>query len=211
MLLDASGKITEAQRKELLETICEEAERLARLVSNLLDMTRVESGGLNMKREWVPFEEIVVSVLARFERNLRGRDVRIDVPDDLPLLSVDPILFEQVFVNLFENIAKYTPPGSAVEIRARARDGGVVIEVLDRGPGLPSGSEQQIFEKFVRAPDARVGGVGLGLAICRGIVEAHGGKLSASNRPDGGAAFRMELPIIGSAPPILAERDAPEG
>lgn len=207
-LLDTSARVTEIQRRELLETICEEAERLERLVANLLDMTRVESGSLKVKREWIPLEEIIVSVLARLEPKLEGRNIRMDIPDDLPLISVDPILFEQVFVNLFENIARYTPEKSGVDVRGRAIDGHVVVEVMDHGPGLPKGAELQIFEKFFRGPHARAGGVGLGLAICRGIVEAHGGKLSAENGAEGGATFRIELPIVGTAPPIPVDKDS---
>jgi len=204
-LLDTSVRVTEMQRKELLETICEEADRLERLVANLLDMTRVESGSLKVKREWMPLEEIIVSVLTRLEPKLEGREIRMEVPDDLPLISVDPVLFEQVFVNLFENIAKYTPAKSGVEVRGRTNDDGIVVEVMDHGPGIPTGTEQRIFEKFFRGPQARAGGVGLGLAICRGIVEAHGGRLCAENRPEGGATFRIELPIVGTAPPIPLE------
>jgi two-component system, OmpR family, sensor histidine kinase KdpD len=206
-LLDTSASVTDAQRRELLETISEEAERLERLVRNLLDMTRVESGSLKVKREWMPFEEIVVSVLARLESKLRGRPVVTDVPADLPLISVDPILFEQVFVNLLENIAKYTPAGSPVEIRARVADEHVAIEVADRGPGIPSGSEESVFEKFFRGSNAGGGGVGLGLAICRGIIEAHGGSVRAANRSGGGATFEIELPILGTAPPFPMEKD----
>jgi two-component system sensor histidine kinase KdpD len=207
-LLDTSVRVADAQRTELLETIREEAERLERLVSNLLDMTRVESGGLKVRREWMPLEEIVVSVLSRLEPKLERRAIKTDLPDDLPLISVDPILFEQVFVNLFDNVAKYTPEGSAVEVIARANDGVVTIEVTDHGPGLPKGNENRVFEKFYRGPQARAGGVGLGLAICRGIVEAHGGTLSAENRPEGGATFRIRLPIVGAAPPLPADRDS---
>ncbi len=206
-LLDTSVHIAESQRIELLQTICEEAERLERLVSNLLDMTRLESGGLRLKRDWIPLEEILVSALSRLEPRLGDRPVVTDVPDDLPLLSVDPILFEQVFVNLLDNIAKYTPKSSGIEIRARAADGKVVIDVTDRGPGLPPGEEERVFEKFYRGPHAGAGGVGLGLSISRGLVEAHGGTLSAENRPHGGATFRIDLPILGSAPPLPVDQE----
>lgn len=207
-IMDTSARISDTQRRELLETISEEADRLERLVANLLDMTRVESGSLKVKREWMPLEEIIVSVLTRLEPKLKDRLIRTDIPDDLPLISVDPILFEQVFVNLFENIAKYTPEKSGFEVRGRATDGQVVIEVMDHGPGLPQGAERQVFDKFFRGPQARPGSVGLGLAICRGIVEAHGGKLSAENREEGGATFRIELPIVGTAPPIPVDKDS---
>src|SRR5262249_10163051 len=161
--LDQATRVTETQRRELLETVCEEAERLERLVANLLDMTRVESGSLKVKREWMPLEEIVASVLARLEPRLAGRHIETDLPDDLPLIPVDPILFEQVFINLLENVAKYTPERTGAEIRARAKEGRVVIDVMDHGPGLPKGAEQQVFEKFFRGPQERTGGVGLGL------------------------------------------------
>jgi two-component system sensor histidine kinase KdpD len=173
-------------------------------------MTRLESGSLRVKREWLPLEEIVVSVLARLESKLENRPVVTDIPDELPLLSVDPILFEQVFVNLLDNALKYTPRATGIEIRARARDDEIVIEVMDRGPGLVPGTEDRVFEKFYRGPQAGAGGVGLGLAICRGIVEAHGGKLTAENRPHGGAIFRIELPVRGSAPPVPLEGEPAE-
>src|SRR5262249_39924029 len=104
-------------------------------------------------------------------------------------------------------VAKYTPKHSPAEIRARGKNARVVIEVMDHGPGIPKGAEQRVFEKFFRGPEARTGGVGLGLAICRGIVEAHGGTLSAENRPEGGAIFRIDLPIVGSAPHIPSDKE----
>jgi two-component system sensor histidine kinase KdpD len=199
---------------DLVDTICEEADRLERLVRNLLDMTRLESGGVDLRREWVPVEEMVGSALNRLEAQLAGRPVRAALPAELPLVSVDPVLFEQVFVNLFENAAKYTPAGSLLEVTARADDG-LTLEVADRGPGLPPGSEARIFDKFVRLEPTTRAGVGLGLSICRGIVEAHGGTLVAENRPGGGALFRLHLPAAPGAPsvppePALAEtRGAP--
>jgi len=209
MLRDESVKPTPEQQAELLDTICEEAERLERLVTNLLDMTRIESGAVKVKREWVPLEELVTSALARLESKLEHRPITTDIPDDLPLISVDPVLFEQVFLNLFENAAKYTPRGSPLEIHAREQGTAVVVEVADRGPGLKPGEEAHIFEKFVRGARANGGGVGLGLAICRGIVESHGGTLSAENREGGGALFRITLPILGDAPNASAEPELP--
>jgi two-component system sensor histidine kinase KdpD len=212
MLRDESVKPTPRQQAELLATICEEAERLERLVTNLLDMTRLESGAVKVKREWVPLEELVVSALARLESKLERRPVTTEIPDDLPLLSVDPVLFEQVFLNLFENAAKYTPSGSPLDVRARQEDETVVIEVADRGPGLTPGEEGRIFEKFVRGGRANGGGgVGLGLAICRGIVESHGGTLSAENREGGGALFRITLPVARGAPNLGAELEPAAG
>jgi len=210
-LRDESAAIDSTQRREMLDTICEEAERLERLVRNLLDMTRLESGALAVKRQWLPLEEIVGSALTRLESQLEGRPVRTDLPADLPLVSVDAVLLEQVFVNLLENAAKYTPPGSAIEIVARAGDGAVAIDVADRGPGITSGDESRLFEKFFRGRNTGntgwtgSAGAGLGLAICRGVISAHGGTIAAANRPGGGAAFRMVLPIVGTPPPAPSE------
>ncbi|HEX7670266.1 MAG TPA: ATP-binding protein, partial [Polyangiaceae bacterium] len=179
--------------------------RLERLVSNLLDMTRLESGGLSVKRDWVPLEELVSSAIARLDSKLERRVVTTDLPDDLPLLSVDPVLFEQVFWNLLENAVKYTPANSPIDIRARANGSVVTMEVADRGPGFRAGEEPRVFEKFFRGSRTGGGGVGLGLAICRGIVEAHGGTVAAENRPGGGALFRIVLPIVGAPPAMPAD------
>jgi K+-sensing histidine kinase KdpD len=206
-LRDESAAIDGGQRREMLDTICEEADRLERLVRNLLDMTRLESGALAVKRQWMPLEEIVGSALTRLESQLGGRPVRTDLPADLPLVSADAVLLEQVFVNLLENAAKYTPPGSPVEIIARPLIGlgAIAIEVSDRGPGIAPGNESRVFEKFYRGPQAGSSGAGLGLAICRGVISAHGGTIAATNRAGGGAIFRMTLPIVGRPPPGPSE------
>jgi len=208
-LRDESAAIDGGQRRELLDTICEEADRLERLVRNLLDMTRLESGALAVKRQWMPLEEIVGSALTRLESQLEGRPIRTDLPAELPLVSADAVLLEQVFVNLLENAAKYTPPGSPVEIVARAapQDRAIAIEVCDRGPGIAPGDESRLFEKFFRGRQTGSGATsaGLGLAICRGVISAHGGTIAAANRPGGGAVFRMTLPIVGAPPPTPSE------
>jgi K+-sensing histidine kinase KdpD len=212
-LRDGGASVDASQRAELLDMICEEADRLERLVRNLLDMTRLASGALDVRREWVPLEEIVGSALERVEGKLAGRSVRTDLPVDLPLVSADPVLLEQVLVNLLENAAKHTPAATPLEIAARAVGAEIVLEVADRGPGLPPGDEARIFEKFFRGRQARVSGAGLGLAICRGVVDAHGGTLIAANRPGGGALFRVTLPRPGQAPATPPELDggaAPE-
>ncbi len=190
--------------RELLESICDQAERMERLVANLLDMTRLQSGAVSLRREWVPLEEVVGSALTRLERRLGTRPVSVQLPDGLPLLSVDPVLLEQLFLNLLENADKYTPPGSPLEIHAALEGGHVRVVVADRGPGLPPGSEARIFEKFVRGQHVGVAGVGLGLPICRAIAEAHGGTITAENRPGGGAQFLVVLPTGGTPPPVTS-------
>jgi K+-sensing histidine kinase KdpD len=204
-LRDESAAIDDGQRREMLDTICEEADRLERLVRNLLDMTRLESGALVVARQWMPLEEIVGSALTRVEAQLEGRPVRTDLPDDLPLVPADAVLLEQVFVNLLENAAKYTAAGSPIEIIARADKGSIEVEIADRGPGITPGDETRLFEKFYRGRTSERGATsaGLGLAICRGVINAHGGAITAANRPEGGAVFRMTLPIVGVPPGAL--------
>ncbi len=189
-------------RRELTETILQEAQRLNRLVRNLLDMTRLEAGALRVNKDWQPLEEVVGSALNRVEEALAGRKVTTNLAHDLPLVPLDAVLIEQVLVNLLENAVKYTPAGTPIEIEARARPGGVELSVSDRGPGIAAGQEQRIFEKFYRVPGVEGSGFGLGLAICRGIAMAHGGELSAHNRAGGGAEFRMQLPIEGPPPTL---------
>jgi two-component system sensor histidine kinase KdpD len=203
-LLDAEGTLDATTRRGLLETLCEEAGRLNRLVRNLLDMTRLESGSVQIRKEWHPLEEIVGVAVARVEPLLSGHPLTVDVAADVPLVPLDDILIEQVLINLLENAAKHTPPGTAVHVRAATADGGILVEVGDTGPGIPAGEESRIFEKFYRGPGAAPHGAGLGLAICRGVVEAHGGRIWAENRPDKGAAFRFTLPLAGSPPDMEA-------
>jgi len=203
-LLEDRGALAEPQRRDLLQAILDEAQRMNRLIGNLLDMIRVESGALEVQRDWQPLEEIVGVALIRLEERLKGRPVEVKLPPDLPLLEVDGLLIEQVLVNLLENAVKYTPPATPLEISARARDGAVEVAVADRGAGLPPGEEARVFDKFYRAAPqgagASPGGVGLGLTICRGIVTAHGGRIWAENRPGGGAVFRFTLPATGAPP-----------
>ncbi|MFO0584108.1 MAG: sensor histidine kinase KdpD [Anaeromyxobacter sp.] len=189
------------ERTGLLDAIVEEAERLERLVANLLDMTRLESGTVEPKREWVPLVEVVGGALVRLEARLAGRPVATSVPDDLPLVKLDPVLVEQLLVNLLENALKYTPPGSPIELSARREGGTLVVDVADRGPGIAPGEEERIFERFHRGAHAGVRGAGLGLPIARAIAQVHGGRLTAANRPGGGALFRLVLPA-GDAPPV---------
>ncbi len=187
-------KLAPGVRDELLESISEEALRLSRLVGNLLDMTRLESG-VELRRDLYPLEEIVGSALQRMEPQLAGREVTAAIPEDLPLVNVDDVLVGQVLVNLLENAAKYSPPGSAIEIAATATPTAVELEVRDRGRGFAEGEEKQLFEKFYRGKPEGVRGAGLGLAICRAIVMAHRGSIEALHREGGGAIFRVRLPL----------------
>jgi two-component system sensor histidine kinase KdpD len=197
-------------RRELLDTVREESERLARLVENLLHMTRLSSGRITLNRQWLPLEDVIGSALNRLERQLAGRDVRVELADDLPLAHLDEVLFESVLTNLIDNAVKYSEPNSPLEIRGAAVAGGaaslggVAVEVADRGRGLTPGDEQHVFERFYRGADARPDrrGTGLGLAICQAIVRAHGGTIEARNRPGGGAVFRFVIPH-DEPPPVL--------
>jgi two-component system sensor histidine kinase KdpD len=208
-LVDEASRLSDAARRELAVTIHDEATRMAALVNNLLDMARLESGAIALAREWTPIEEIVGGVLARLKDALASHPVRVNLPPDLPLLNVDPVLLEQLFANLLENAAKYTTAGTPIEISAQALPGRVAIEVADRGPGIPAGEEAKLFDKFYRLQrEAAQSGVGLGLAICKAIVAAHGGTISAANRPGGGAVFRFELPA-DKPPTVEPEPEAP--
>jgi two-component system sensor histidine kinase KdpD len=201
-LLDPTARLDESGRRELLLNMHEEAERLDRLVQNLLEMTRLESGRVELRKDWHALEEIIGAVLHRFGARLRGRSVTTTVPPDLPLVAVDEVLIEQVLINLLDNALKYTPESTPVEIAASPANGGVVVEVADRGPGLTAGDEAKVFEKFYRSATVPARGSGLGLSICRGIVEAHGGHIEAANRPGGGVVFRFTLPAKEAAPKV---------
>jgi two-component system sensor histidine kinase KdpD len=205
-LLDEQGHIDPAARLELARSIYREADRLDRLLKNLLHMMRIESGAVQLSKEWHPVDEVVGAALARLEGRLGDHTVNTTFPADLPLVLVDGVLLEQVVINLVENAVKYAPPGSAIDMSASASDREVVVEVADRGPGIPVGEEARIFEKFYRAKPAREGGVGLGLTICRGIVEAHGGRIWAENRSGGGALFRFAIPLPDQQPPMETEQ-----
>ncbi len=201
-LLDTGARLDEATRHDLLEALHEEADRLNRLVQNLLEMTRLEAGALVPHTAWHSVEEVAGAALGRFGKALAERPVTTRIPTDLPLVPMDDVLIEQVLINLIDNALKYTPAGSPIELTAEDTGTEVIVEVADRGPGLPPGEERAVFDKFHRvdpAPTAR--GTGLGLAICAGIVRAHGGRIWAENRPGSGVAIRFALPLKGTPPP----------
>ncbi|MBU7574942.1 MAG: DUF4118 domain-containing protein [Hydrogenophaga sp.] len=206
--------LSEAQR-EVAGAMRQSAQRMNALVNNLLDMARLQAGAVQLNRAWQPLEEVVGSALAACGPLLAGRDIRVDLPDGLPLLHLDTVLIERVLVNLLENATKYTPAGSAIQVTARERSDSVVILVDDHGPGLPKGHEARVFEKFERGQrESALPGVGLGLAICRAIVQAHGGTIEGHNRESGGAVsgarFVITLPR-GTPPADLGTQteDAP--
>ena len=194
--LRAQGdRLSPETRQELLDSISDEADRLSRLVSNLLDMTRFESGGVELRRDLYPLEEIVGTALQRMEPQLQGRTISTDLAENLPMVFVDDVLIGQLLWNLLENATRYTPADSPIELAALEQEGSVIIEVRDRGPGITPGAEERIFEKFYRGQTAGARGAGLGLPICRAIVEAHRGTIQALARPGGGAIFRVRLPL----------------
>lgn len=199
--------LDEQTRHELLETVADEAARLNRLLENILQMSKLEAGAALPNKQWHVLEEIVGSALHRARHDLAQHQVTVRLPPDLPLLFIDALLMEQVFLNLFENAARYTPPGTEVVIRAAVDDRSLHITVADNGPGLPPGAEERIFDKFFRAAPTTDGGrgSGLGLAICRAIVKAHGGQIRAANRAGGGAEFVIRLPLQKDAPRVVVE------
>jgi len=175
-----------------------------RLVNNLLDMARIQSGGFNLKKEWLTLEEVVGSALKMLEPGLGGRHISLNMPEPLALIHVDGPLFERVLINLLENAAKYAGSKAEIGLNADLANQALRLEIWDDGPGIPVGQESAIFEKFARGnKESAIPGVGLGLAICQAIVEVHGGTIDAHNRPEGGACFCVTLPL--EAPPELDE------
>ena len=187
-------------RRSLIETASEEADRLNRLVGNLLDMTRLESGAMRVKRDACDLQDLIGSSLEEVGSRLGDRSITVDVPDDLPLVSMDFVLIERVLVNVIDNGLKYSPPGSPIEIHAHMAGAFVEITVADRGVGVPPEDLTRIFDKFYRVQrPENVNGTGLGLAIGKGIVDAHGGFISAENRPGGGTIITIALPVEAQA------------
>jgi two-component system sensor histidine kinase KdpD len=201
-----SGEVSwkSSAREDLLAAVDDEADHLNHLVGNLLDMSRIESGALNPKREWNLISEIVGSVISRMRRLLDGRQLEIDIPDTLPLVPVDYVQMEQVFTNLISNSLKYAPAKSTIQIRAALeKDAAIRVQVKNQGPPVPEEHLERIFDKFYRVTSAdRVTGTGLGLSICKGIIEAHDGRIWAENDSDG-FAFNFTIPLRwdGAPPP----------
>ncbi len=178
----------------------EEQERLTRLANDRLAMMRPESGAVPVKKEWYLLDEVIESALNHVEDRLRNRPVTVRLRPDFLLVELDAVLIERVLINLLENAAKHTPPETPIDIAVSRGAGVVQIEVADRGPGLPLGEEQQVLERSYRRRPETSQGAGSGLAICRAIVETHGGTIRAENRPWGGARFRFTVPAKDQPP-----------
>jgi two-component system sensor histidine kinase KdpD len=197
------------EQQELADALRAETQRMSALVTNLLDMARIQNGEVQLNLQWQTLEEVVGSSLRLCRQQLGARKIVTHLPRDLPLLRFDAMLIERVLCNLLENASKYTPADSHVTISAEVAGNFANISVFDNGPGLPVGREESLFEKFTRGEkESSTTGVGLGLAICRAIVEAHGGMIRAGKSPEGGAAFIFTLPL--GTPPVTPDFDAAE-
>lgn len=196
-LLIEGDKMSEPQRKDMLKAVHEESARLARMVTNLLDVSSLESGAVKLNKELYFIEELIGSALMRVESKLADHKVITDIEHGLPLLRIDGLLIEQVLINLLENAADYTPSGTTISISAVTMKPDIHVIVSDNGPGIPKGDEERIFDKFYAGAGRSGAGGGLGLAICRGIIHAHGGKIWAQNttEPKTGAIVTFTLPI----------------
>jgi len=190
------GGIEEKARKELLENAFEESTRLNRLVANLLDMTRVEAGTLKINIKPCELRDVIGAALQALKDKLEKRDVKINIPGDIFEIPMDFSLMMRVFINLIDNAAKYSPPNSEIEISAEKQGNDVLISVNDKGFGIPEGDLEHVFDKFYRAVKPKqVSGTGLGLSICKGIIEAHHGRIWAVNNKDKGATINIILPM----------------
>jgi two-component system sensor histidine kinase KdpD len=203
-LLDPGPEAAPGDQRMLLLTIHQESCRLERLVNNLLELTKLESGQVQVKKEWVPMEEVVGSAVGRMEEQLGDRQLILDLGE--AWVPLDPVLLEQVLLNLLDNALKFSPPGSPIEIDGWVLEHRAWLAVADRGPGFAEGEEEAVFEKLHRGScSALAPGAGLGLAICRSIIQAHGGTIQAANRPKGGAQITLTLPIEGAPPELPAD------
>jgi two-component system sensor histidine kinase KdpD len=213
-LLSYGADFDQAAQTELLQTIREEAERLDRYVGNLLSMTRLESGALELRRDWADAGDLVASALAELAPRLTGHEVVVEAEPDVSLVMVDFVLMEQVLVNLLDNAAKYAPPSTIIRVSIGSAEGMVRIAVADEGGGVPEDDLERVFDKFYRVGrgDSQAESTGLGLSICRGIVEAHGGRVYARLKDDGsGTVFTVELPVEDPRQGAAGEHDGEAG
>ena len=193
-LLENRDRLTRQEQDELLNTIFEGARSMSVDVSDVLDMTRLTAGSVKLNLQWYPLEELIGASIEACKSNLASHLLSVSVPDDMPLVRVDGVLFEKLLVNLLENAAKHTPPGTRVTLLVQRTRNGVQVGVEDDGPGFPAELRERLFEKFERGrPEGDTAGSGLGLAICRAIAQLHGMEISADNRPEGGARFAISI------------------
>ena len=194
-LAERGGQLGEAERRELARSIYDQARDMNERVSKVLQMTRLESGGMTLARDWVSLPELAATVLDRLSERLAGHRVMVEWPSDLPLVHVDAVLLEQVLMNLLDNAAKHTAPGTVVRLRAQVREADLVVSVEDFGHGIPEADVERVFAKFHRGnTSGAAGGMGLGLAIARAIVRLHKGDAWAEKIAGGGTAFRFTIP-----------------
>jgi two-component system sensor histidine kinase KdpD len=194
-ILHDSAQHASSTNAEYVKEIHEAAERLNRLVANLLDMTRLESGLIRPKLDWCDMRDVINAAVKELEKELESRSVSVKIQDDMPLVKLDFGLIEQALTNLLHNATVHGPRGIAIQVEVFLAGGDCVIVVADTGPGLPREEVDRVFEKFYRAPTAKTGGTGLGLPIAKGFIEAHRGTISAKNRPEGGAEFTIRIPV----------------
>jgi two-component system, OmpR family, sensor histidine kinase KdpD len=210
-LLALSTPSLSSRQLETARAIKDEAHRMSALVTNLLDMARIESGEVKLNLEWQPIEEVVGTAVNATQQMLKDHKLSVRIPRNLPLVRFDSVLIERVLVNLLENAAKYTPPGSLVTLSADVIGDRLDVSVSDNGPGFAAGGEEAVFQKFTRGErESATPGVGLGLAICRAIIGAHHGSITASNRPGGGATFTFAIPL-GHPPSAVIETETTQG
>jgi two-component system sensor histidine kinase KdpD len=196
----------EDKRYEYVKLLFEQSVRMKNLVINLLDMAKLQSGKVKLNKQWQLLEEVVGTSLRAMKEPLSTRQVDIDLPSNLPLIEFDAVLIDRVLCNLLDNAAKYTPAGSKITISAELKQNDVWVSVKDEGPGLPENIKDQLFDKFTRGEkESSTAGVGLGLSICKAIIEAHDGKIWANNNPSDGATFSFSLPL--GIPPSLPPDD----
>jgi two-component system sensor histidine kinase KdpD len=204
-LQDEATAADAPRRQAYLKAVAEAGERLNRVVENLLDMARLNSGVLALRLDWHDPGELVRLTVQNLKGPLEGHPLALDLPADLPLVRLDFRLMEHALSNLLLNAAAYTPQGSPIRVAIRSAAGRLTLTVSDQGPGLPPGDLERVFDKFYRVPGSPAGGTGLGLFITRSLVQAHGGEAHASNLSGGGATFSLELPV-DKAPPAPMER-----
>jgi two-component system sensor histidine kinase KdpD len=207
--LQSDRSLDECTRSDLTDSIVTEAERLNDLIANLMFATRLESGGVALRREWTSLEEIVGAGLARHREALRLRPFQVRVPADLPLVRVDNAMLPQVIHNLVDNALRYTPPGTPIDIAAWTTESNIIVKVADQGPGLTDDERSKVFQRFYRGraatPTGAQSGIGLGLTICDGIIKAHAGRVWAENNTPRGVAFLFSLPIDRPQPAVPKE------